>query len=86
MAMGRYLSIAVGAGVVAALALLTGPAHVAEFLTPAVARAPIANPPSVSCKKQEWYNADRACLSWTAPRPDYREQQAAMSPVPLLSH
>ena len=86
MALGRYVSIAVGAGVIATLALLTGPAHVAELLRPVVARAPIADPPAVPCKKQEWYNADRACLSWTAPRPDYREQQVAMSPAPLLSH
>jgi hypothetical protein len=86
MALGRYLSIAVGAGVVVTLALLTEPAHVAELLKPAAARAPIANPPAVPCKRQEWYNADRACLSWTAPRVDLREQQAAMSRVPLLLH
>jgi len=86
MAVGRYVSIAVGVGVIATLSLLTGPAHVAELLRPVVARAPIADPPAVPCSKQEWYNADRACQSWTAPRPDYREQQEAMSPAPLLSH
>jgi hypothetical protein len=86
MALGRYVSIAGGAGVIATLSLLTGPAQVAELLRPVVARAPIADPPAVPCNKQEWYNADRGCLSWTAPRPDYREQQAAMSPAPLLSH
>ena len=82
MALGRYVSIAVGAGVIATLSLLTGPAHVAELLRPVVARAQIADPPAVPCKKQEWYNADRACMSWTAPRPDH----VAISPAPLLSH
>jgi hypothetical protein len=86
MALGRYVSIAVGAGAIATLALLTGPAHVAELLRPVVARAPIVDPPAVPCSRQEWYNADRACLTWTAPRPDYHEQQVAMSPAPLLSH
>ena len=86
MALRRYVSIAVGVGVIATLSLLTGPAHVAELLRPVVARAPIADPPAVPCNKQEWYNADRACLSWTAPRVDLREQQAAMSRVPLLLH
>lgn len=86
MALGRYVSIAVGAGVIATLSLLTGPAQVAEFLRPAVARAPIANPPAVPCNKQEWYNPDRGCLSWTAPRHENRDQQVALSPAPLLSH
>ena len=87
MALGRYVSIAVAAGVIATLSLLTGPAYVAERLTPSFARAPIPDPPAVPCKKQDWYNADRACLSWTAPRPDYREpQQVSMLSPPRLSH
>ena len=67
MALRRYVSIAVGAGVIATLSLLTGPAQVAELLRPVVARAPIADPPAVPCNKQEWYNADRACLTWVKP-------------------
>jgi hypothetical protein len=30
--------------------------------------APIPDPPSLPCKKQSWPNADRVCLTWTAPR------------------
>ena len=30
--------------------------------------APIPDPPSLPCKKQSWHNADRICLTWTAPR------------------
>jgi hypothetical protein len=86
MAAGRFVSMAVGAGVVATLALLTEPAHVAELPKPVVARTPIADPPAVPCKKQEWYNADRACMSWTAPRAEVREQQVAKLRAPLLSH
>jgi hypothetical protein len=85
MAAGRFVSIAVGAGVVATPALLTEPAQVAEVLKPVVARAAIADPPAVPCRKQEWYNADRGCLSWTAPRVDLREQQVAKLRAPLLS-
>ena len=38
----------------------------------AVLRAPIPDPAPVPCKQQSWYNADRACLTWTAPRKDPR--------------
>src|SRR5437899_1281962 len=30
--------------------------------------APIPDPPALSCDKQSWPNADRACLLWTMPR------------------
>ena len=30
----------------------------------------IPDPPTVPCKQQSWVNADRACLTWTAPRKD----------------
>ena len=86
MALSRYVSVAVAVGVVASLSLLSQPAHVAEFWSPSIARAPIADPPAVPCNKQEWYNADRACLSWTAPRPDLRGQLLSMQSAPLLSH
>ena len=67
MAVGRYVSIAGVVGVLGALVLLTQPAQVAEFWSSA-RHTRIADPAPVPCQKQEWYNADRACLSWTAPR------------------
>jgi hypothetical protein len=72
MALRRYLSIALAASVIGALAVLTRPAHVAELLSRSVAQAPIPDPPPLPCKKQSWYNADRICLSWTAPRDNAR--------------
>jgi len=68
MAIRRYVSIALAAGVVGSLVALTGPAQVAEFWS--TARTRIPDPAPVPCKKQDWYNADRACVSWTAPRPE----------------
>jgi hypothetical protein len=47
---------------------LIQPAHVAERWSPATLRAPIPDPAPLPCKMQSWYNADRVCLSWTAPR------------------
>jgi len=38
--------------------------------------APIPDPPPLPCKKQSWPNADRVCLTWTAPR------EAAKAEVP----
>jgi hypothetical protein len=31
-------------------------------------RAQIPEPSAVSCQDQTWPNADRVCLTWTAPR------------------
>ena len=72
MAFRRYVSIAFAAGVIGTLGVLTQSAHVAELWTPSVARTPIPDPPPLPCKKQDWYNADRICLSWTAPRKGVR--------------
>jgi hypothetical protein len=87
MAVRRYVSIAGVAGVLGALVLLTQPAHVAEFWSSAVAHARIPDPPSVPCGKQVWYNADRECLSWTAPRIEGLSIQglAPVASAPLLS-
>ena len=50
------------------LVALIQPAYVAERWSPLTVRAPIPDPAPVPCNQQSWYNADRACLSWTAPR------------------
>jgi hypothetical protein len=70
MTFGRYVCAAFAAGVIGTLGMLTRPAHVAEVWSPSVARAPIPDPPPLGCEKQSWYNADRICLSWTAPSKD----------------
>jgi hypothetical protein len=81
MAIKRYISIAGVAGILGTLALLTQPAHVTEFWNP-TKHARIADPAPVPCSKQDWYNADRACQSWTAPR----VEALAAASAPLLSH
>jgi hypothetical protein len=50
------------------LVALIQPAYVAERWSPATLQAPIADPAPVPCKMQGWWNADRICQSWTAPR------------------
>ena len=62
----RYLSVAFAAGLIGTFSLMQ-PAHVAELWRPSAAAAPIPDPPPLPCNKQSWYNADRICLSWTAP-------------------
>jgi hypothetical protein len=47
--------------------LLVLPARVADLRsTPVVAHIP--DPLPLPCRRQNWTNADRICLSWTAPR------------------
>lgn len=75
MALRRFVSIVFAAGVMGTLGLLIQPAHVTELWRPSVARAPIPDLPPLPCKKQSWYNADRICLTWTAPRNDTHHPQ-----------
>jgi hypothetical protein len=44
------------------------PAHVARLWSRSAAQTAIPDPAPIPCRKQSWYNADRVCLSWTAPR------------------
>jgi hypothetical protein len=47
--------------------VLVLPAHVAHLWSmPIVAHIP--DPLPLPCRRQNWTNADRICLSWTAPR------------------
>jgi hypothetical protein len=77
MAFRRQLSIAFAAGVIGTLGVLMQLAHVAELWRPSVVLAPIPDPHPLPCNNQSWYNADRICLSWTAPRDDARPAATA---------
>jgi hypothetical protein len=46
----------------------------------AVAAARIPDPPPVPCGMQAWPNADRKCLSWTAPQPVVAEAKTDGAP------
>ena len=64
----RYVSTTfalVVAIVLGALSLLSDPAVSRQSL---IANSRIPDPPALPCKKQAWWNADRICLTWTAPR------------------
>ena len=72
-----YLSVAFAASLIGTFSLMQ-PVHVAELWRPSAAAAPIPDPPPLPCNKQNWYNADRICLSWTAPR-NFKRQLAAVA-------
>jgi hypothetical protein len=55
--------------------VLAVPAHVATSKGRPVV-APVPEPLPLPCRKQLWTNADRGCLTWTAPR-DKRLQTVA---------
>jgi hypothetical protein len=60
------LAIAIiGGGLVAPALISLG----TETLRSHIWRARVPGPAPVPCDEQFWVNADRACLTWTAPRP-----------------
>jgi hypothetical protein len=73
MTLNRKLIVSFSVGIICGSSALVLPAHVADFLwtLPIVARIP--DPLPLPCQKQNWTNADRICLSWTAPRGDVHQ-------------
>jgi hypothetical protein len=54
-------------GIICGSSVLVLPAHVADLWgIPIVGHIP--DPLPLPCRRQNWTNADRICLSWTAPR------------------
>jgi hypothetical protein len=68
MSFKKFAFPAFALAVAGTLVALIQPAHVAERWSPLTVRAAIPDPAPVPCKQQSWYNADRVCLTWTAPR------------------
>src|ERR1700722_12913126 len=72
MAFPRKLVLPFAVVAIFASSVLVPPAHVATLLGQPVV-APIPEPLPLPCSKQDWTNADRGCLSWTAPRDKTRQ-------------
>jgi len=68
MACSHYMSFIFAATCILGISGAVIPAHVAGLWSPSAAQTPIPDPAPIPCRKQAWYNADRVCLSWTAPR------------------
>jgi hypothetical protein len=63
----RKVLVSFAVGIISGASILVLPAHVADLWDlPIVAHVP--DPLPLPCRKQNWTNADRICLSWTAPR------------------
>ena len=75
MALRRKVFASLAVGMVTGASVLVLPAHVADLWgLPIVTRIP--DPLPLPCRKQNWTNADRICLSWTAPRDNMRQTTA----------
>jgi hypothetical protein len=68
MAFLRNLTIVLALGLLVNLGVMALPGHLANAWRVGATTTPIPDPPPLPCSKQSWPNADRVCLSWTAPR------------------
>jgi hypothetical protein len=72
MILSRKLFVFFAVGIISGSSVLVLPAHIADLRAlPIVAHIP--DPLPIPCRRQNWTNADRICLSWTAPRDDMRQ-------------
>jgi hypothetical protein len=72
MTLSRKLFVSFGVGIIGGSSVLVLPAHVADlWALPIVAHIP--DPLPLPCRKQNWTNAGRICLLWTAPRNGMRQ-------------
>ena len=72
MALRQKMLVSLVVGIVCGSSVLVLPVHVADLWgTPVAAHIP--DPLPLPCQRQNWTNADRICLSWTAPRDNMRQ-------------
>jgi hypothetical protein len=72
MTLSRKFFVSFAIGIIGGSTILVLPAHVADlWALPSLAHIP--DPLPLPCRRQNWTNADRICLSWTAPRDDMRQ-------------
>ena len=67
MALPQKLVLPFAVVAIFASSVFAPPAHV-DTLQDRSVIAPVPEPLPLPCSKQNWTNADRICLSWTAPR------------------
>src|ERR1700721_2201459 len=67
MALPQKVLLSFAALIICGSSVLALPAHVVTLRGRPVV-VPIPEPLPLPCRKQSWTNADRICLSWTAPR------------------
>jgi hypothetical protein len=71
MTLGRKLFVSFAVGIISGSSAFLLPEQVRElWVVPIVTH--IDDPLPLPCWRQNWTNADRGCLSWTAPRDDMR--------------
>ena len=73
----RKMLVSLVVGIICGSSVLMLPVHVADLWGKPVA-AHIPGPLPLPCGRQNWTNADRICLSWTAPR-DNTSQTIALA-------
>jgi hypothetical protein len=72
MRLYRKVLVSFAVVIVSGASVLALPAPVAHLWDlPIVTHIP--DPLPLPCRKQNWTNADRICLSWTAPRDNMRQ-------------
>ena len=76
MALSRKLVLSFAVVIICGSSVFALPAHVATLRDRPVV-APIPEPLPLPCRKQLWTNADRGCLTWTAPRDKTLQTAAA---------
>jgi hypothetical protein len=74
----RKMLVSVVVGIICGSSLLVLPVHVTDLWGKPVA-ARIPDPLPLPCGRQNWTNADRICLSWTAPRDSNMSQTIAFA-------
>jgi hypothetical protein len=75
MVLRRKVLVSFAVGIISGASVLVLPAYVSDLRgQPIVAHIP--DPLPLPCRKQNWTNADRICLSWTAPRDNMRRTTA----------
>jgi hypothetical protein len=76
MALSFNPGVVLSLGIIGVLGVLALPSKLSLATTPISGNTPIPAPPPLPCNQQSWWNADRVCLTWTAPRNEARNDDS----------